>query len=262
MWWVGPCGHEWEATIQSRARRGAGCPYCASRRLHPDRSLAVLSPQLAAQWHPTKNHPLTPADVPCHSARKVWWVGSCGHEWETSVGNRSAGKGCPYCASRLIHPDRSLAVLSPQLAAQWHPIKNQPLTPDSVSNVSNRKVWWAGPCGHEWEARISSRNRGVECPYCASVRLHPGCSLAIMSPQLAAQWHPARNHPLAPADVTRWSARNVWWVGTCGHEWEARVCVRDEAATCPRCAPTIFYFTSSLAAYIAAVGRPTTSGRL
>ena len=29
MWWLGGCGHEWEATIANRDRAGSGCPYCA-----------------------------------------------------------------------------------------------------------------------------------------------------------------------------------------------------------------------------------------
>ena len=40
---------------------GTGCPYCAGRRVLPGfNDLATLFPQVAAQWHPTLNGPLTP----------------------------------------------------------------------------------------------------------------------------------------------------------------------------------------------------------
>ena len=53
-------------------------------------------PELAEQWHPTKNGDLTPQDVVSGSHRKVWWkCPDCGYEWEASIANRSRGRGCP-----------------------------------------------------------------------------------------------------------------------------------------------------------------------
>ena len=43
------------------------------------------NPDLAKQWHPTKNGTLTPADVTLHSGKKVWWMYDKGHEWQTTV---------------------------------------------------------------------------------------------------------------------------------------------------------------------------------
>lgn len=61
-WWVCSRGHEWQATVKDRAR-GAGCPFCAGRLPTPTTCLAARHPDLAAQWHPTRNGTLTPADV-------------------------------------------------------------------------------------------------------------------------------------------------------------------------------------------------------
>lgn len=36
----------------------------------------------------------------------------------------------------------SLALARPDIAAEWHPIKNGLLTPSEVSSRINRKVWW------------------------------------------------------------------------------------------------------------------------
>lgn len=49
-----------------------------------------------------------------------------------------------------------LSVVHPELVAEWSE-KNLPLTPDSITYGSNKKVWWKGACGHEWESSISKR---------------------------------------------------------------------------------------------------------
>ena len=64
------------------------------------KSLYEANPQLAAEWHPTKNGDLTPSDVAPSAARKVWWQCAKGHEWESTINNRSKGNGCPCCAGK------------------------------------------------------------------------------------------------------------------------------------------------------------------
>lgn len=49
----------------------------------------------------------------------------------------------------------SLAAVHPELIAEWSE-KNLPLTPDSITFGSNKKVWWKGACGHEWETSVRS----------------------------------------------------------------------------------------------------------
>ena len=49
----------------------------------------------------------------------------------------------------------SLATVHPELIVEWSD-RNLPLTPDSVTFGSNKKVWWKGACGHEWETSIQN----------------------------------------------------------------------------------------------------------
>ena len=37
-------------------------------------------PELAAEWHPTKNGELVPEDISYGSGRKLWWRCAEGHE--------------------------------------------------------------------------------------------------------------------------------------------------------------------------------------
>jgi hypothetical protein len=57
----------------------------------------------------------------------------------------------------VITPERSLAVRCPQVAALWHPDRNERWTPGTVSVASDVQVWWVCPAGHEWIERVRHR---------------------------------------------------------------------------------------------------------
>jgi hypothetical protein len=106
LWWCCPaCGYEWEASVDNRVVRKSGCPRCAIERraalrtrVARKRSLAAKQPELVAELHPTRNDGLDPSSLGAASTRKVWWrCALCGHEWQATVANRSAGTGCPAC---------------------------------------------------------------------------------------------------------------------------------------------------------------------
>ncbi|MBV9452550.1 MAG: DEAD/DEAH box helicase family protein [Rubrobacter sp.] len=165
---------------RSRSYGGRGCPYCARQQVSVTNSLAALYPELAAQWHPTKNENLTPEQIIAGSKREAWWLCSEGpdHEWEAPVGERTGGNGCPYCRALRVSVTNSLASLHPELAKQWHPTKNGDLFPEQVVAGSHQKVWWQCPKGldHEWEASVVKRTRGGRgCPLC-----NQGWTLAVV----------------------------------------------------------------------------------
>ena len=104
----------------------------------------------------------------------MWWKcpEDTGHEWEAGVNSRSRGAGCPYCSGLRTTPTASLSALRPDLAAQWHPTKNDPLTPEDLTPGSGKKVWWKCPedTDHDWEAGVNSR-QGVTSSYGSSITL-------------------------------------------------------------------------------------------
>ena len=66
-----------------------------------DKSLAAKFPEIAAEWHPTKNGDLTPDQVSAGSNEKVWWLGKCGHTWDATVKSRTGkSRGCPFKSCR------------------------------------------------------------------------------------------------------------------------------------------------------------------
>ncbi len=245
VWWQCEKGHEWQAMVKSRVS-GAGCPVCANRTvLAGENDLTVTHPVLAAQWHPKKNGSLLASQVVAGSRRKVWWQCEKGHEWQATIASRALdGAGCPVCAGKQIVPgENDLASRFPLVAAQWHPEKNGPLTPEQVSPYSNRRVWWLCPLGHAWRTAVSARTmRGSGCPYCSGKKVLAGFNdLATLEPEIAAQWHPTLNGTLTPEMVTLGSNKRVWWQCSEGHVWQALVFSRagSQKCGCPVCAGTI-----------------------
>jgi hypothetical protein len=98
-------GHEWFVSPSDRNHRldgklkRSGCPYCVGRKASKENNLKFSNPNLAREWHPTKNGELKPDEVTPVSGKKVWWLCIKGHEWEAQISNRSSGKGCPYCSN-------------------------------------------------------------------------------------------------------------------------------------------------------------------
>ena len=242
VWWVCEKGHEWQAMVKSRAS-GCGCPVCANRAIKQgDNDLDTTHPELAKQWHPTKNGALTPQDVIAGTHRKVWWRCEKGHEWQAAVFSRTVnGACCPVCAGKVILPgENDLKTLYPGVAREWHPTKNGTMTPDRISPYSNRKVWWTCEKGHPYRAVVAARTmHGSGCPYCAGRKVWQGFNdLATVEPEIAAQWHPTLNGNLTPAMVTAGSRKKVWWICSEGHVWKAAIYSRGgkQKTGCPVCA--------------------------
>ena len=107
VWWLCEKGHEWQAAVYTRTG-GSGCPYCAGKRAYPgENDLTSQYPDIAAQWHPTKNGSVTPDSVTTGTRRKVWWRCEKGHEWQAAVASRVNGMGCPVYAGKVITLDEN-----------------------------------------------------------------------------------------------------------------------------------------------------------
>lgn len=130
----------------------------------------------------------------------------------------------------------SLEIMFPEVAKQWS-TRNFPLLSKDVSYGSNKKVWWRGECGHEWQASPHSRTgkNSPGCPYCSGNRVLAGFNdLASRFPEIAAEWS-EKNYPLRPDEVTAFSNKKAWWKGKCGHEWYALISSRSDGHGCPYC---------------------------
>ncbi len=241
VWWRCKRGHEWQSAPQARSIKGHGCPYCAGKKVDATNSLSTLYPDIAVQWHPSRNDNLEPTMVTPGSHRKVWWQCEHGHEWQTIVKSRVAGTGCPVCANKVVLPGiNDLETCEPTLASQWHPEKNGSLKPNQVFRGSKTKVWWQCSRGHEWQASIEGRAHGTGCPVCAGkVIIRGENDLESSFPELAKEWDWEKNGSLRPDNVSVYSNRFAWWRCKLGHEWKCRIATRTSSKSgCPYCSGT------------------------
>ena len=127
-------------------------------------------PNLIKEFDFKKNTPLTPKDFSFGSGKKIWWKCSKEHEWIASITNRTSGLNCPYCSGQKVSKENNLKFIFPNIAKEWHPIKNKDLKPEDVTKASGKKVWWLCSKGHEWLAFVFNRTKGQGCPYCLNIK--------------------------------------------------------------------------------------------
>lgn len=126
VWWVCSDNHEYEMSIDSRAR-GRGCPFCNNKIVIQGKNdLESQNPYLSIEY--SSKNGLKPNEVFQHSHRKVLWVCSfCGNEWEATIDSRQAGNGCPACSQRTQTSFPEQAIF--YYVSQLHPdAKNRCLT--------------------------------------------------------------------------------------------------------------------------------------
>lgn len=243
VWWLGECGHEWQAIVSNRSgKKKTGCPICKGKQvLVGFNDLFTTHSSVAAEWHPINNFPLELREVSAGSSKKVWWLGKCGHEWQSRVNSRTyANQGCPYCTNQSILVGfNDLSTTHPEHAAQWHPTKNNGRKPQHLNAGSNAKVWWLGKCGHEWQAKVYSftSSNSTGCKICQRhITVAGENDLKTSHPSLAAEWHPTKNENFTPEMFVSGSGVKVWWICKKEHEWATAIVNRAHANTgCPWC---------------------------
>lgn len=238
------------------------CP--AVRRGHAPKRLPLLAeadPMLASQWIcPVQDEHAgrTPHNTTAGSQILILWRCSVNptHEWESTVGARFRGTGCPHCV-RLARGVQPLSEQRPDLAEQWLKAvgpRSWGVTPATVTPGSGALVRWCCPTDprHEWDATVRRRVKDSRCPLCAglskpaAIRVRAStvtrATLGSERPELASQWV----RPIDPDDHNRTPVNTspnseAWVLWQCpaspSHRWEATVANRVLGHGCPECAP-------------------------
>jgi len=244
VWWKCPHGddHEWIVSIANRSN-GHGCPFCSRNKVSTTNSLQTLHPEVAAEWHPTKNKDLLPSDFTAGSGKRVWWKCPKGkdHEWMAGIADRRLN-GCPFCCGKKVSLTNNLKTKFPEVAAEWHPIKNKGAVPEDFYYGSRKKVWWQCPNGtdHEWRAQIADRSKGTRCPFCYGKKTSTSNNLEVVFPDISLEWHSSKNGTLKASDFRPHSNKKVWW--QCPkdktHEYQSIINNRTKGFGCPYCSGT------------------------
>ena len=150
IWWQCSLGHEWESPLFSRTCQYHGCPYCAGKKIAEGASFKDKYPELAKEWHKTKNAQLKPEKFHPKSHVSVWWQCEFSHEWRATIKSRAEGNGCPVCEGKAVLKGvNDLETKYPYIAKEWNLEKNGEAKPSGVLANSVRKVWWKCSLNHE-----------------------------------------------------------------------------------------------------------------
>jgi len=243
VWWRCSTNpeHVWKTGIEHRCRRGSQCIDCVGKNLHgrkviPERSLAGLFPDIAKDWHPTKNGNKTPHDVLAGSNEKVWWKcrKNSKHAWESAIKSRtSRGHGCKCC-----YEEQQLNLEDyPEILKLFDRKKNLNMNPRKLTTTVF--LWWRCPKGpdHVWKAKFVNKSR-FGCEFCRNKKVSVTNSLQTLYPKLALQLHPTRNGNLTADKICAFTSKPVIW--RCAynpkHIWPAPVANRTRLESgCPEC---------------------------
>lgn len=121
-------------------------------------SLAESFPEIAKEWHPTKNGTLTPNMFLPRSDIKVHWLCStCGYEYQSTIAHRTYGTGCPKCGIKKSAKARSKAIemidaVTNEVIKQFESIasagRETGINPANITSVCNGQRNKAG--GYKW----------------------------------------------------------------------------------------------------------------
>ncbi|WP_430459403.1 zinc-ribbon domain-containing protein [Rhodococcus opacus] len=205
-------------------------------RVIPGRTdLTTLRPEVAAEWHPIRNT-RQPCEFSPGSGFRAWWQCDQGHAWEALIKKRTAGRGCPVCAGKLVEiATNDLASLHPSLAQEWDITQND-RGPTEVTPGSRYRAQWVCRQGHRWSAPVVQRaSKRNGCPVCSGRVPNPGeTDFATTHPELAAEWDQDLNLT-RPEQVKAASTAMIWWKCAHGHTWQAMVRTRIRGAGCKVC---------------------------
>lgn len=191
--------HTYPMSPNDRTSIGAGCSFCAGKRVWPgDNDFASQFPEAASEWDFEANFPIGPGDVHKGSNKKFAWVCSFNpaHKWTASPNSRQS-RGCQKCSwfqpGRNDLATKAMAHGKTNLVNEWDSELNG-FGPDQIAYASNDLAYWRChkfPEKHSYQAKVSNRwfsNSG--CPTCAPTAYDansPGILYFIQNTSLGAR---------------------------------------------------------------------------
>jgi len=209
-----------------------------------DSAMLKVRPDLWEVWDFEKNNELgfDIWEMTKGIDKRIWWYCDfCDESYLTKVKSKVIQVNYKHCSIKNINHSNSIYFTDYELALEWHPTKNGDLTPHDVTCSSGKKVWWLGKCGHEWEAKMSDRTHGNNCPYCADYKALKGFNdMWTTNPKLAS----LLANPKDGYKYMQASGKPVdWKCPSCGEIIKSKsiASVKRRGLSCPSCSDGISY---------------------
>lgn len=135
-----------------------------------ENSLEYLYPELAKEWHPTKNSNITPDLVMAETHDIYYWLCPEGHTYKASPKNRvRMNSNCPFCSGqKVLRGYNDLETTHPQIALDYDNQKNVRKSYE-ISRGCSDFVWLkCHKCKYEFFYQLNSYvSKGGLCPVCS-----------------------------------------------------------------------------------------------
>lgn len=223
--------HVWDSLPSKRLKaKTLSCPYCSGKKILVGfNDLATTHPELIDDLvEKSEGYSVTRG-----SSKKLRWVCSLGHTYETSVFSRAVvGTGCPYCSgNKLLKGFNDLWTTHPKIAQRLR----DPEDGYRYQKGSRKKVQWV--CKdfdtHIWESSIYSVTVDSVCVFCDNRKLLEGFNdFSTREPELCLELV----DKTLGADTLHGSGDIVSW--SCGkHTWKTSFYERafHDRTGCPSC---------------------------
>lgn len=174
-WWnCLECKSNYSQSMRHRYE-GAGCPFCAGKKVNETNSLFHIRPDVAKCVIDPDPKTISycsskKCKINCIKCRKESFSSPLSLCKSFDVGRT----GCKYCANKIVNEDNNLKITHPELCLEWSD-KNE-FGPENYTAAKTRvKFWWkCKDCFYEWKSEICCRTGGARgksnksgCPHCA-----------------------------------------------------------------------------------------------
>ena len=230
-----------------------GCPCCSGRMATEGNNLKQSHPEVVDHWDFTRNIYGPELYLP-RSEHSVYWCDPTSRRsTRASIVSRTqlgkVGTNRQDCGLEASETN-NLGLLHPQVASRLVSAEDgSEVDPFKVSPRSRRTMIWT--CSHprhpDFAATVDSmvaadlNGTGPKgCPACRGFVLAPGCSLADLYPDVAADYERAATNGIPASQVIPGTAEYAdFTCGECSYSWRARVAWRTRGGQgCPACRGT------------------------
>jgi hypothetical protein len=238
-WWICGKGHEWEAVVSHR-NNGTGCPYCHSATSQLELRILCEMKYLFKDVHHREKVYGEECDIFIPALRVgievdglYWHRNKSEHDKRKSAALENKGIRLIRVREEGLERISDTDVFFPSRDSGLSIVRRivEKITEEASLSESSRNSIGA----YLERKRVANDSEYKQLLEMLPSPL-PGFSLQEQNPNLAREWHQARNGSLTPRDVTPSSHQKAWWICGKGHEWEATIANRSKGKGCPYCA--------------------------
>lgn len=250
VWWVCRYGHEWEAAVNPRTKKGVGCPECFKRTntSFSEQSifyyLQKIFPNVKNRKKVHINGEIFEADIYIeHLNIAIEYDGARTHngKFDKDLRKRRAFQNAGI---RIINiREGELPALTKNNKDELIIEEGRRITDENRTHMI-KKLMHLLNTNYSCEINVAKdRTQILEMYH----RVRAKNNILQKAPGIAEQWHPKKNGKLKPEYFPSGSTEKVWWLGKCGHTWEAAIYTRTKAGYgCPYCRNLYVNETNSL----------------